>query len=320
MKYTIIILPTRPQPDTIAAIFILKKFGEEKFPGIKDAIVEIRQKLPEGITDSQLDVQGAVAIDIGGGRFDHHGAKEKTTASDLIASYLGVLDNPALAKLLEYARRDDFYGKGTISTDPLDRAFGLSALIANMNKLLTNDPDRIVSLFLPLLIAHYKEEVRRTEEMPREMEEKMRNGKAETFEVKQHGKKLKVVIVESENASLSGFLRSQLGGKFDVVAQWLPSGHVNILTRPAKRVRLEVLAGLIRSEEALRGGVDLEINEYELMKAGRLSEVPAWYYDPATNSLQNGGIQPRDILPTKILKHDFRDILITGLSGKVIDE
>lgn len=314
LTYKTIVLPTRPQPDTLVAIFILKKFGEDRFPGIKEAEVDVWQTIPDGATEQNLDTKGVLLIDIGGGRFDHHAAKEQTTASNLIASYLGVLENLALAKLLAYARRDDFYGKGTISTDTLDRAFGLSALVANVNKVLAKEPERVVEVFMPLLVAHYKEEVRRTEEMPREFEEKMRTGRAEIFEVRQRGKKLKVVIVESDNASLPGYLRSQLGGKFDVVAQWLPSGHVNILTRPAKHISLSMLAALIRSEEAVRSGTDIEMNESDLMKSGRMAAIPEWYYDPATNSLQNGGINPKDISPTHISKSDFKNMLIVGLS------
>ncbi len=35
-----IVLPVRPQPDTLVAIFLLKEYGEVKFPGIKNAKIE----------------------------------------------------------------------------------------------------------------------------------------------------------------------------------------------------------------------------------------------------------------------------------------
>jgi 2'-5' RNA ligase len=314
--YTKIILPTRPQPDTLVAIFVLKKFGGERFPGIAEATLEVWPMLPDGETEGSLDKKGAVLIDVGGGRFDHHAVKDKMTASDLVASHLGVLKHPALSKLLEYARRDDFYGKGTISTDPLDRAFGLSALIANVNKILAKDPARVVDIIMPLIVAHFREEVRRTEELPREFEAKMRSGEVKTFEVRQYSKKLKVVSVHSENVSLAGYLRSHMGGKYDVVAQWLPSGHVNVLTRPAKCINLQMLAALVRSEEIARAGRDIDVSEQYLMQAGRIEHAPEWYYDPATNSLQNGGVNPKDTLPTRISHKDFNHMLAIGLHGR----
>ena len=314
--YTKIILPTRTQPDTIVAIFILKKFGEEKFPGIKQAEIDFWQVMPEGETEDTLDKKGYVLIDLGGGKFDHHQTKDKTTTSDLVSQYLGVQDDSALVKLLEYARRDDFFGKGTVSEDPLDRAFGLSALITCLNKSLVKNPARVAEIILPLLIAHYQEEERRTREMPREFEEKMQRKEVEIFEVKQRDKKLKTIIINSDNGSMSGFLRSQLGGKFDVVAQWLTSGHLNILTRPAKRIDLRSLAAYLRVEEATRAGLELETSIHELCRPGRIKEILDWYYDPATNSIQNGGLNPREVRPTKIARTDLRKILELGLSEK----
>ncbi len=319
VNYNKIILPTRPQPDTIVAIFILKKFGETLFPGIKEAMVEFWQVIPESENEESLDKKGVILIDLGGGRFDHHGARSQTTASNLITSYLGISDDPALAKLIEYARRDDFYGKGTISNDPIDRAFGLSSLIAVLNKSLVKNPAKVIDIILPLLVAHYNEESKRTKELPQEFEEKLARGEAEIFEVRQRDKKLKVVIVNSESGSLAGYLRSQNGGKFDVVAQWLPSGHVNILTRPTKRIDLRSLTALLRLEEATASGSELSIGVRDLARFGRIKEIPEWYYDPATNSIQNGGLNPKEIKPTKIPRDKFKKIMELGLSEHLWD-
>lgn len=314
-----IVLPTRTQPDTLVAIFLLKKFGENRFPGIRDAEVDFWQVIPSGENEESLIRKGVIVMDLGGGRFDHHAKTPKTTASHLIAGYLGIKEDASLAKLLEYAERDDFYGKGTVSTDPLDRAFGLSALIAALNKSLVKNPAKVVEVILPLFIAHHNEEMRRTEEMPKEFQERMSKGEVETFEVRQRDKKLKAVILISESGSMAGYLRSKNGGAFDVVAQWLPSGHLNILTRPTKRVDLRSLAAVIRIEEATRAGLELEMDIRGLARFGRIKEIPEWYYDPATNSIQNGGLNPKEISPTKISKEDFRKVLELGLSEKLWD-
>ena len=318
-KYTKIVLPTRTQPDTLVAIFILKKFGNDAFPGIREAKVDFWQIMPAGETEESLDKKGVILIDLGSGRFDHHGSKVQTTASELVAKYLNVSDNPSLKKLLDYAQRDDFFGKGTVSSDPLDRAFGLSAIIAVLNKSLVKNPGKVVDIIMPILIAHHNEEVKRTQELPREFEEKLKNGEVEILEVKQRDKKLKVVIVSSESGSLAGYLRSQNGGRFDVVAQWLPSGHVNILTRPTKRVDLRSLVALLRMEEATQKGLDIKLSPRELARFARIKEIPEWYYDPATNSIQNGGLNPKEIPPTKISRENFKKIIELGLSEKAWD-
>jgi hypothetical protein len=48
-----------------------------------------------------------------------------------------------------------------------------------------------------------------------------------------------------------------------------------------------------------------------------LSEIPEWYYDPATNSAQNGGLNPREIPTTRISHADFAKILMLGLSEQL---
>lgn len=315
--YSKIVLPTRPQIDTAIALFILKNLGEEKFPGIKNADFELWPVLPPGETAASLESKGVVLVDVGGGKFDHHAAKEKTTASALIADYLGLKADPALAKLLAFAERDDFYGKGIVSADPLDRAFGLPGLMASLNRSHVNDPINVFNIVLPLIAAHYEEESRRTKELPLELEAKTKAGEVETFSMKQGDKNLHVIIIASDNPSMPGYLRSQIGGRYDIVVQRRATGHVNILTRPTKRPDISDLAALIRMEEVLKLGMDLDLNEKELKSPGRLEAVPNWYYDPATNSIQNGGVNPKDILPTRIPREDWPDILIRGLSGNI---
>lgn len=316
-KWTFV-LPTAPHPDTLVAIFIFKKFGEKLYPGIKEAGFEFWQELPKNKTTESLEKENYILIDIGGGKFDHHNKKEKTTTSLLVAEHLGVIGAPALAKMLEYARRDDFFGKGTISEDPIDRAFGLSALIYHLNKSLVKSPERVVEIVMPLLIAHYNEEYRRAEELPLEFKSKTEKGESETFDVKQKGKKLKVVMIKSDNPSLTGYLRSITGGKFDVVLQQQSTGHMNILTRPAKRIDLRSFVSLVRLREAERQNSNLEMSASDLSLPGRLPGIKEWYYDRATNSLQNGGLNPKEIPPTKISWNEMKKLLELGLSEQII--
>ncbi len=313
-KYTTIVLPNRAQPDTLIAVFLLKKFGEKFFPGVSTAKMDFWQLMPEGETEEKLRAQGYFLIDIGAGPFDHHASKVQTTATDLIAAALSLTDDPALAKLFEYARRDDFYGKGIISTDALDRAFGLSGLVVALNRHFAENPSRVVELVLPFFEAHYAEEYRRTKELPEEFANKMLSGEAEELTVHQRDKKLKVVLIASDNSSLAGYLRSGQGGRYDVVVQKLSSGHVNVLTRPTKRIDLRMLAAKIRAAEMQYQKKIYPLDMRQLTSRGRIKEVPDWYYDPATNSIQNGGLNPVGVKPSQIPHEDFLKVLQEGLA------
>jgi len=315
--YKKIIIPTRPQVDTICAIFLLKHFGEKKFPGISKASYVVQSKLSDDQTEDRLDKEGTILIDIGRGRFDHHDKKPQTTVTNLIAEYLGQKDNPALSRLMKFAERDDFYGKGIISTDQIDRSFGLPGLLSSLNKKYKDNPTVVIETILPLIDAYYTEEEKRFFSMPQELEEKVENGKAMKFDVIQRGKKLKCIFIETDDPSMAGFLRSSLGGSFDAVALRLSSGHTNILTIQKKNLDLRALAVLIRLQEAEASGVELSDDPEELSKTGTISQVSEWYYDPTTNSLLNGGPNPQGVKPTRIPSFEMRKILELGLSEEL---
>lgn len=309
--YTSIVIPTRPQPDTIVAIFLLKAFGKVRYRGVENAQIDVLSDLPEGETPESLEKQGILPVDVGGSRLDHH--NKGTTASQLVADDLGVGNNPALVKVLQYAERDDKYGTGTISQDTLDRAFGLSGLIAALNKILPAEPGKVVEYVIPLLTAHYLEERKRTEDLPKEFEEKLRDGKAEILQARHKGKKMTVVVIQADSPSLTGWLRSSKGPKADVVVQKNESGYVNVTTRQMKMIDLRWTAALLRQGEEDARARGQKLPEWYLMKPGRIDEVPEWYYDRATNSLLNGGIIQKGIEPTAISFSLIKEIVIASL-------
>ncbi|OGZ85058.1 MAG: hypothetical protein A2599_00330 [Candidatus Staskawiczbacteria bacterium RIFOXYD1_FULL_39_28] len=309
-----IIIPTRPHADVIVGIFLLIKFGQKLYSGVKDALVEIWQELPVGDTSLSLEEKGVLLLDVGGGKFDHHNTGKNL--AQLIAENLEISTNPTIAKLLAYAERDDKHGLGTLSNDPLDKAFGLSGLIASLNKTVEN-PKIVIESILPLLEAHLTEEKRRVEELPQEFEKKLNNGQAEVFEIKQSGKNLKVVVLESDNLSMAGWIKSSIGLKADVVCQKKSSGFVNILTKPFKKVDLRWTAAYLRSAECELKDIKTKYSTFDLMSHGKLPEISEWYYDNATNSVLNGGASPKGILPTTIPLETIKNILKESLSQEL---
>lgn len=314
--FTTIFIPTRPQPDTIVAIFILKKYGMTLLPGIENASYKILTQVDASKTEEDYLREGAILIDVGGGNFDHHGKSQKTTASALVAEGLGVGADKSIQKLLAYAQRDDFYGKGTQSDDPLDKAFGLSGLIAALNKAHAADPAFVIESVLPLLQAHYLQEKQRTEEIPKELERIKAAGLFEDRDIQQKKNTLKVCFVDSDNVGLPGFLRATDGGRYDVVVQRRSTGHVNILTRPLKRPDLRIVTEKIRSEEfALRNNGNSYQHMDLLRLAGRNDDVACWYFDSATNSLLNGGVATDQVEPTKIPWDSLKSLVTIGISS-----
>lgn len=312
--HTVVLYP-RPHPDNIVGLFLLREFGEQQFPGIRQAQLQFWPSVPPGKSADDWEREGVLMIDIGGGKFDHHHEEhtddKETCATTLIAQFLGLHEKPEFKKLLEYVRRDDLEGKGILSKDPIDRAFGLSAIIMNLNRDYPDHPEYVVDVVTRIFAAHYHEEYRRKVLMPQEWEHLKQNRLATTFEIPTAGKTLRVVMIQSDSKALVGYLRAVGTVQADVVVQRLSSGHTNIVTRQGE-VRLNLLktVAALRRTEAAKKGVSLSgVTGEQLEKPRRLEGVEEWYFDTAANTIQNGGAVLADMPPTQLTLEEIKAIL-----------
>lgn len=321
--HTVAMYP-RPHPDNIVALWLLQEFGREKFPGIEHVKLEFWNQLPAGKTAEQLEQEGVVLIDLGGGRFDHHHEvhtdDKQTCATTLVADWLGVRDLPELKKLLEYVRRDDLEGRGIVSKDIIDRAFGLSAIVMNLNRDYPDHPEYVIDVVQRVVAAHYHEEYRRKVLMPKEWQDLQTQGKAQRFDVPIAGSNaaLHVVMVETDSKAMVGYLRAVAEVKADVVVQRQSTGHTNIVTRQTPpRLRLLETVQAIRQAEVMKKGTQLNVGPDDWKKPRRLEGVDEWYFDTAANTIQNGGVATMNIQPTKLGLDEIRNILRQTLMGSV---
>lgn len=305
---TIAIFP-KIQPDTACAVFLLREYGEQAFPGISRADVVFMTAVPPSKTAEDFEKEGTLLIDLGKSRFDHHTdahGRRDQCASTLIAEALGLSQRPELRKLLQYVKRDDLEGKGTLSTDPLDRAFGLSGIISNMNRVHAENPQAVLDFVISVFATHVFEEYKRQVEMPAEWKTLKASGKGQEMVITtKAGQPLRIVALESDNVSLPGFLRAVT--KADVIIQRRSTGHTNIITRQEAKLDLRELVATLRLEEASRKGVALEVDAETLRKPNHVPGVEEWFYDTAATTIQNGGIRPEGVTPTRI---DFPTITL----------
>lgn len=313
MSITAILLPTRPQVDTLVGLFLLRQFGEAQYPGVSTATIIFNQQDVASKDWIAHESEGRLLVDMGGGPLDHHVQGDGVCLSQIVAKLFGQEKNKAITKLVELARRDDVDGQGTLSEDAIDRAFGLSGLVVSLNRVYHDNPNRVYELVTPLIEAHYKEQVKRTEELPKLFTTLLASGAAQKATAVHRGKKITIALYESDEPSLASYLRSFAGGNFDVLIQCKESGHVNILTHTNRRPDLRSLAVIVRKAELMLAGGGDGITAEQLSSPGRLDEVPQWYFDLATNSLQNGGVTPGKIPKTAIPKEKLINLVKIGL-------
>lgn len=319
--HTVAMYP-RPHPDNIVALWLLREFGREQFPGIESCKLEFWNQVPAGKTADQYETEGVLLIDIGAGKFDHHREEhhndKQTCATTLVAKFLGVNERPELRKLLEYVRRDDLEGRGIVSKDPIDRAFGLSAVVMNLNRDYPDHPEFVIEMVSRIVLAHYHEEYKRKVLMPQEWAELQQTGRAVQFSVSAGNEVLKIVTIESDSKALVGFLRAVGDVQADVVVQRLSSGHTNVVTRQTNR-RLNLLATVaaMRQAEAVKLGIQLNVTAEQWQKPRRLEGIDAWYFDTAANTIQNGGAAAENVPTTLLSLAEIRTILEQTLPGSL---
>lgn len=315
--HTIAIYP-KIQADTATTVFLLQKYGKDRYPGIEMAKTVFWNRLPETASAEDTERRGTLLLDLGG-RYDHHvtnksEGKRNECLSTIVAKDLGIEQNPELKKILAWAKRDDLEGKGTISADALDRAFGLSGIIMNFNRLYRDRLGDALAIITEILSLHVQEEYKRTVELPQEWERLMTTGEIRSFSAQQGSAVLQCCTILSDNTAFPGFAKA--AKKMDLIVQRAQTGHTNIITQQLRSLDLRpVIAALREAERAALGMPPLPRSS---TATGIADEIMTWYYDDAANTIQNGGIDPQGLPATKLSLDAIITILRTNLPKGVI--
>ncbi len=146
---TAIITHEHPDLDAILSTYLLKRFGDDKFTGVKDAEILFcpAGKLPK--SPDQLENEGVIAVDIGGGRFDSHPVvdsieerKRERCATDLVGQSVGVIDRDGWCDLIEYTRLHDTTGRNIQSKDFLHHLPTIMTALYGSEILFENQSDK----------------------------------------------------------------------------------------------------------------------------------------------------------------------------------
>jgi hypothetical protein len=144
-----------PDLDAVLSLHLMIIHGETLFPGSKDADISFvsANRLPDGKTAADLEAEGIIAVDTGGGRLDTHPVdgepnKDKwdTCASQLVAEALGVDKSPEYQFLLPYTLNHDARGQSLTSTDAIHHLLAPHGLIEGLHSFYENDLDVVKTM------------------------------------------------------------------------------------------------------------------------------------------------------------------------------
>ena len=311
----------KPDPDEEFAIFLLRQFGEELFPGVSQAPIaywDAGPSTPDGRTSLEWEAEGVLQVGVGGGRFDEHpktGPRDQRECSaTLVAQCLHVDQLQAFKPFLRHIWENDNYGHHKKNTQ-------LCGLIKLWNDNL--DPSEARYMAQTTLECYFEEELRFQKVTAVEYPEV-----AQVHTCNYRGSQITVVSGETDNEQFVRCARSPYGHRADVVVQRLSSGNVIICTRRINEQRgqrpvdprdqrpqidLSEVVALIRDEEQVQRRTALTKDPKVLRQGNSVPGAEMWHYDLDQEALLNGGKKAPNAEPTKLSLDDVLYCVLFGL-------
>jgi hypothetical protein len=306
--FSSILTHERPHVDEIVAIWLLRKFGEERFPGVASATVSfttVRKLAEAGQKPEDYEKRGMLLLGIGGGRFDEHPTMEAERkagdcAATLVARELGVGDDPSLAKILRFVRAADVQGNAS--------PFDVSYVVKLLHGQYPDDPQRVIDWALVAIEAKYQEQLRFFTVVKPEFD-----AKARVEEVAVGQRRLKMVVIESDEDGIHKYARSEFGVRAAVVIQRRSTGNVAVFGNKQAGVDLREAAKLIRLEEREAKGLELARDEERLLAEGYAPGAEEWFYHKQGQMLLNGSLTQADVPATRLGLDRIAELVKVGI-------
>ena len=306
--YHTIITHKRPHLDEISAIWLLRKFGDSKFPGVSIAKIEYWSggNAPDGRNAEEYEKDGILLLGVGGGRFDEHpnadeGRKKDECAFTLVAKSLEVYDDLALERIIKFVTNNDLRG----SIQPFD----LAGIIRSYQEQNSDNQEAITQwISFGLDVAYEKQRLFVATE-----KEFKQAAKIEEIPGP-NGKTLKMVTIVSDNEQMAQFARSEQGCKAAIVIQKNTAGNVAILTSQKFGLALFDVARMIRLAEQLRKGKIVTADWKTLSSEGKIDGAEEWFFHHKLQALLNGSLTAPDTPPTKIPLDVIGETVRVGLN------
>lgn len=307
-----IVTHERPHLDEIVAIWLLRKFGEQMFPGIDTAKVVFWKTggvTPDGRTAEEYEADGVLLVGVGGGQFDEHPTtngerKQGDCAATLIAKAIGVEDDPALELLLKYVVDNDTKGAG----HPLD----IAHLATLLHQRYPNNPEKVMEWVTEGIEAKYREQYEFWT-LTREEYERV----AEVEEVwGPDGRTLTMVTVVSDSEQMSKFARFRGAA---VVIQKRSSGNVQIFTNKRFGLVLYDVAQMLRLAEQETKSNVVTTDWKTLAAEGKVEGAEEWFFHEKLQALLNGSSTAKDVPPTRLTLDIIKEVVRIGINPDVFE-
>lgn len=298
-----IITHEHPHIDELYAIWLLVNFGEEKYPGVRNAGVEFCN------SQNPTYEEGELLVGIGGGRFDEHpdgnkARKKNHCAATLVARDLGLLQRePQIKQMLDYVCENDLNG----AKHKME--------LGNMAKILNlygNDPQMVVSVCFNIFDADNRKQMQFFS-ADKDLE------RADVIKVRWQNRVRSVVVAQSDNPQFAAFVRSGYSRRYLrhealVIVQRSSEGFTQVFSHKKSGVSLTEAIKLIRIAEMGRYDVLVLKDSDADLTAEKSQQCPNWYLHPKGGMILNGSLTIKDVTPSRLTLKQIGELVVKSLA------
>lgn len=305
---TTIVTHGKPHLDELSAIWALRRYGTEIFPGVDTASIERfdpEKHDTSGPEHPWLD-QGYLFLGCGGYRFDDHPHEKfpNDCVFTMICDALGFAENRAWRDLQRYILREDKQAKV--------HSLHLAALIKSIHNAEITDIDTVLGFVELALDAFLKCQ----EKFWAALEYLQNNGTCYTVRHGETGRELKLVVVDStDNTEIAQAARFERGLDADLVIHRNKRGQVYISPNKRKGMRqVDWLAAQLRFQEqqftSFPGG---KVCDFCVLTGDGM--LHNWYHQKGAGAIMNGSSTATHVPPTKLALDSIVRIAMRFLEG-----
>lgn len=286
-----------PDFDCLYSVYLLRKFGETKYPGIREAALQFvpAESIPEDQNGQQLLEQGTLALDLHRGYYDHHEVldNDRSTAR-IVAQDLNIEEDPCLQKILDFVDQNDLHGVSIQSRRAVDQLICIPNIIKGLNLKYKDDYAKVYHVCEEMFEAAYMNErdwFLAIEDIQKGSSHKIGN--------------IKILSFSSASKASAKAGRYCQGDLCVIQGEALT---YNFTTRRSKRwpePDLTRLAKVIRLAEGLRAGHP--IDEKNLNCVGTFED---WFLHQSLVFFSRGSFKKTDVPPSLLSLHELSQLAI----------
>ena len=284
-----IVVHNNPHLDELVAVWLLRNYGEQKFPEISRAKLVAWGKKDLARTPPEMAAMGGILlVGLGGGMFDDHvDGRRLECATTLVAKHLEKADCPLLRRLLRGVFQADAEADGPLKW--------LADRVQGLNRYWCGSMD------LEKLYHQVESDIMVEIERQKEY-----LAAKDRFAGCYHQRISGIEIAAADKMDNCQFQHVARSAGVHIIVQRNSDGLTQILTGGKVTMDLIDLAVRIRKAEIVKGGLRPRhfLNDKDLSVNGTVSEIPQWYFEEGM--LLNGSESFSDVPPSSI---PFRDIV-----------